>query len=245
MLEEISSRQERLSVVVSDIELSDSGPSQLLYHHQHALIGSKARRNSRIICMGLLLMTTAVLAVVCGLIAGANDLFSTVQCFQNVPMEYIMLGFVAMVTLLSLGTLPFLAKVDDEIGLRNEIQRNSLVLALTHAVILLLLPHTASRCWVPPTLVIQQMLLMIFMTVSPFYPGLSIENIGNWIETKKRVRPNKRSDVPAYGQPIPRLRLRTGAALRNSIVNRRSSTAVQGGGGGTSRETISWDAGLW
>ena len=179
-----------------------------------------------------------------GLIRDTNELFGTVQCFQNATAEYIMLGFGVIMTLLSLVTLPYLAKVEDEIGLRNEIQRNSVVLALTHVAILLLLPYPTGRCWVPPTLVIQQILLMIFMTISPFYPGLSIENIGNWIETKKRVQPNKRSDVPAYGQPIPRMQLRTSAALRSSIVNRRNSAAIQGGGG-TSRETISWDAGLW
>lgn len=244
LLEEISSRQERLSIVPSDIELSGSSPSQLLHHHQHALIESKAKRNARILCLGLLLTAAAVLAIMIGLIADTDDLFGTVKCFRNAWTEYIMLGFGVAMTLLSLGTIPYLAKVDDEIGLRHEIQRNSLVLALTHVVILLLLPNTAVRSWLPLTLVIQQMLLLIFMTISPFYPGLSIEIIGNWIETKKRVRPNKRSDVPAYGQPIPRMRLRTSTALRNSIVNRRNSTAVQGGGG-TSRETISWDAGLW
>jgi len=255
--DEISTRAERnrgctapLSTINSAVDSDESGQGKLSSPHQMSkmmeanLIKERTRKMVEMTKWALFVMPAVLLILSLALSSDATQLLATdFGLCQPEPLyfQYISPAFGIASTALALLVTLIVKKIEDELGLGREIQRNATLVGFTYIVIILL-RFTGGHDWQPLLQTVQQMLLSFSMAIIPFHPEAAIVS---WAKKQgNRINPATKSAVPGYARSLPNHRGSTRLSIQNAIGRRQSIlTATQNDQ--INREvTESWDAGL-
>ena len=261
--EEISSRAQRRktgklptipsvsgSGELSSERLSNAGeassPALMTKMMEANLIMEWTRKVVRMVKWALLVVPTLLLILLLALTSDEDQLLATDfdQCQPEPTLfAYASPAFAVVSTALALLVTILVKKIEDEIGLRREIQRNALLLGLTYIAIIGV-RFAGHYEWQPLLQTMQQMLLSFSMSIAIFLPDSPLTRAATW--AKRRINPATRSAVPGYAQSLPR---RASTAVVQTTASKRTSVQLFGRKGSTEvrqdREvSVSWDAGL-
>eukprot|EP00581_Thalassiosira_minuscula_P002389 CAMPEP_0183749346 /NCGR_PEP_ID=MMETSP0737-20130205/68237_1 /TAXON_ID=385413 /ORGANISM="Thalassiosira miniscula, Strain CCMP1093" /LENGTH=495 /DNA_ID=CAMNT_0025985099 /DNA_START=521 /DNA_END=2008 /DNA_ORIENTATION=+ len=221
-----------------------SSPHQMTKMMEANLVIETTNRMVQITKWAMFLITVVLLVVALALSTDATQLLATdfEQC-QPEPtyFQYFSPAFGITSTALALVVTILLKKIEDELGMRREIQRNAIFLGSTF-IIILAVRFAGYHDWQPLLQTIQQMILFFSMAIIPFLPGTPFNNVASW--ARKRINPATKSAVPGYAQPLPMKRGSTRTSIQKVIPGRasrrQSMTALE-----SEREVnVSLDAGL-
>jgi hypothetical protein len=249
---EISTRAERnrgtrLPVItsgVSEQEVPSPSPRQMTKLMEADLVMQKTRRMVNMTKWALLIIPAMLLVLALALSSNASQLLTTdFHLCQPEPIyfQFVSPAFGVVSTALALAVTVLVKKVDDELGLKSEIQRNAVLLGCTYAV-LIIVRFAGYHTWQPLLQTIQQMMLSFSMAVIPFFPGSMYNNMALW--AKKRINPDTRSAVPGYARSLPKSRGSTRTSIQKVIGGHRQSMSGLQNNQHNRDVTVSWDAGL-
>ncbi|KAL7539823.1 hypothetical protein ACHAXR_009638 [Thalassiosira sp. AJA248-18] len=256
--EEISSRAQRkrgadqLATIQSgrSDEGGESSPHLMTKLMEANLVMEKTRRAVKMTKWVILVVPTLLLVLGLALTSDQSQLRATDfdQC-QPEPtyFQYASPAFGVVTTALALFVTILVKKIDDEIGLRREIQRNAVLLGFTYIVIIVV-RFRGHYDWQPLLQTIQQMMLSFSMSIIPFIPESSLNGMASWAKKQgNRINPATKSAVPGYAQSLPKGRNSTHISTRTSIqlvLGRRNSMSNMQNDQRNREMTVSWDAGL-
>ncbi|KAL7550883.1 hypothetical protein ACHAWF_014087 [Thalassiosira exigua] len=245
--EEISSRanrKSRLSTIPSGgaIEKDDSSsPYAMTKLMEAKLVMEHTRIIVRRTKWALLAFPSMLLVLALSLSSGDEQMLGTdfEQCHpEPTHIQYASPTLIGVSTVLALVATALVDKTDDEIGLKREIQRNTVFLACTNFV-LIIARYSGYYEWLPLLQTMQQLLLLFSMSIVPFMRS-RLNSMAMW--AKKRINPATKSAVPGYAQSLPK-RVSTRGSTRTSIQNILGRSGNQNDQ--RDREvSVSWDAGL-
>lgn len=255
--EEISSRAQKrqLSMIPSSgdsamNEEPSASPHQMTKIMEANLVMERTRKVVMITKFALLIIPSAFLVLALALSSDASQLGSKDfdQC-QPEPtyFRYASSAFGVASTALALMVTILVKDIDDEIGLRREIQRNAIFLGFSY-IIIIVVRFGGHFDWEPLLLTIQQMMLSFSMSIMSFIPVSGLDNIESWAETqKKRINPAAKNAVPGYAQSIPKGRgstISSRGSIRNVLGRQTSITSILQKDKLEQEVNVSWNAGL-
>jgi hypothetical protein len=240
--EEILSRTSRSKVTSESLETvvpPASGKAEA------TLIMERTRWIVKMTTLGLLVVPILLIIFAITLTSDMSQLLETdfIQCQpEPISFQYANPALGIMNAVVSLAVLCIVRKIDDEIHLATEIRRNSIFLGLTHIFIAVLRVLGGYNEWQPLMQTIQQMCIFASTAIIPFLPSSSTLNrLSSWAKQHgRRIKPDTKSAIPGYGQPLPRRESTAGNVIERRMTRRLSSMNIM-----LEREAIvSWDAGL-
>jgi len=195
-LSRISERGESPESSSKEIAQNNAVKDKSSYREKAEKVKMQMRKLVNITRWGLLVIPTGLLVLASAVSSDSDQLMSTDfdTCLPGPKyVVYVSPAIGVIVAFFALATTIFVRNCDDELGIRKEITRNVILLAVTYILI------TTIRLigyyeWQPLMQTTQQIMLSFSMVILPcFHKG---KTFIPWIQDRKRA-------IPSYGRPLP------------------------------------------